>query len=77
MQWLNEVVIHNVKPTSIETYFSNFKNHIISHLGEMKVQDLTPAILDEWLRKLLQKVLAQKIYLKNIRSERRIISHFS
>lgn len=58
--WLTNVVALNVKPTSIQTYQSHFKNHIIPHLGDKKVQDLTPAMLDEWLRKLLQGGLAQK-----------------
>ena len=57
--WLNEVVALNVKPTSMQTYQTHFKNHIIPHLGDKKVQDLTPAMLDEWLRKLLQKGLAK------------------
>ena len=58
--WLNNVVAVNVKASSMQAYQSHFKNHIIPHLGETKVQELTPALLDEWLRKLLQKGLAQK-----------------
>ena len=59
-KWLNEVVSSNVKPTSMQTYQSHFKNQIIPYLGEVKVQELTPAMLDEWIRILLQKGLAQK-----------------
>ena len=44
--WLDKVVVSNVKPTSIQTYQSHFKKHIIPHLGDVKVQDLTPAMLD-------------------------------
>lgn len=58
--WLNNVVALNVKPNSMQTYQSHFKNQIIPYLGEKKVQELTPAMLDKWLRKLLQKGLAQK-----------------
>ena len=57
--WLENVVALNVKPTSMQTYQTHFKNHIIPHLGDKKIQDLTPAMLDEWLRKLLQKGLAK------------------
>ena len=58
--WLNNVVAVNVKASSMQAYQSHFKNHIIPHLGETKVQELTPVMLDKWLRKLLQKGLAQK-----------------
>ena len=59
--WLDNVVALNVKPSTMESYRAHFKNHIKPHLGAVKVQDLTPAILDKWLRKLLQKGLAQKM----------------
>lgn len=58
--WLENVVSTNVKPTSMQKYRSHFKNQITPHLGEVKVQDLTPALLDEWMRKLLQSGLAKK-----------------
>ena len=57
--WLENVVSTNVKPTSKQKYRSHFKNQIAPHLGEVKVQDLTPAMLDEWMRKLLQSGLAK------------------
>ena len=50
--WLENVVAHDVKPTSFQCYQTLFKKHIVPHLGTVKVQDLTPAILDNWLRKL-------------------------
>ena len=49
-QWLNEVVKNNVKATTLQTYQILFNNQIIPYLGEVKVQDLTPAILDKWIR---------------------------
>ncbi len=58
-QWLDKVVAANVKPSSMQTYLSHFKNHIAPHLGEVKVQELTPIMLDKWLRRLLQKGLAK------------------
>ena len=58
-QWLDNVVAANVKPSSMQTYLSHFKNHIAPYLGEVKVQELTPIMLDKWLRKLLQKGLAK------------------
>ena len=61
--WLANAVALNVKPSSLQTYQTHFKNHIAPHLGELKVQDLTSALLDEWLRKLLQKGFAKTHYL--------------
>ena len=58
-QWLNEVVSANVKPTSMQTYQSHFKRQIAPYLGEIKVQELKPVTLDEWLRKLLQSGLSR------------------
>ena len=58
--WLENVVSANVKPSSLQKYQSHFNNQIAPHLGEVKVQDLTPALLDEWMRKLLQSGLAKK-----------------
>ncbi|MBR2518348.1 MAG: site-specific integrase [Selenomonadaceae bacterium] len=57
--WLDNVVTANVKLTTMQKHQSHFKNQILPHLGEVKVQDLTPAIIDEWMRKLLQTGLAK------------------
>lgn len=57
--WLDNVVANNVKATTLQTYQVYLKNNIVPHLGDMKVQDLTPAMLDEWMRKLLQTGLAK------------------
>ena len=56
--WLNEVVALNVKLSSFQTYQSHFKNYIIPYLSEVKVQDLTPAMLDKWIRDLQKAGLA-------------------
>ena len=57
-QWLNEVVAHNVKQTSLQMYFSYLRNQIVPSLGEIKIQDLTPAILDKWIRDLQKNGLS-------------------
>ena len=56
--WLNNVVSLNVKANSMQTYQWLFNKQIIPHLGELKVQDLTPATLDDWLRRLQKKGLS-------------------
>ncbi len=50
--WLENVVALNVKPTSMQAYRSYLHNHIAPRLGEVKVQSLTPAMLDKWVRDL-------------------------
>ncbi len=50
--WLDNVVALNVKPTTLQTYRPNAQKQIFPRIGDIKVQDLTPAILDKWLRDL-------------------------
>lgn len=57
--WLANVVADNVKPSSLQTYRLTFQKQIAPYLGDVKVQELTPAILDEWMRKLLKAGLAK------------------
>ena len=52
--WLEKVVALNVKPTSLQSYTSCFSRHILPTLGNIAVQALTPAKLDEWMRGLLK-----------------------
>ena len=49
--WLEKVVALNVKPTSLQTYNSFFSQHILPTIGNIAVQALTPAKLDEWIRR--------------------------
>lgn len=48
--WLDNVVALNVKPTTLQEYRSRFQNYILPRIGEIKVQNLTPAMLDKWIR---------------------------
>ena len=52
--WLENVVALNVKPTSLQSYTACFSRHILPTLGDIAVQALTPAKLDEWMRGLLK-----------------------
>ena len=56
--WLNEVVALNVKANTLQTYQSIFNNRIMPSLGGVKIQELTPAILDKWIRGLQKKGLS-------------------
>lgn len=61
--WLEEVVSLNVKPTTMQIYQSYFKNQILPHIGEVKIQELTPAILDNWIRGLQKAGLSRNTIL--------------
>lgn len=56
--WLQNVVTVNVKPTTMQGYVSFFNNHVAPPLGDVKVQELTPALLDKWIRSLQQAGLS-------------------
>lgn len=56
--WLNNVVALNVKATSMQMYQSLARNQILPLLGSVKVQDLTPAMVDNWLRTLQKEGLS-------------------
>lgn len=51
-KWLREVVASNVKANTMQTYQSVFISRIYLSLGDVKVQDLTPVMLDKWIRGL-------------------------
>ena len=57
--WLDNVVALRVKPNTMQVYQSHFKNQIVPHLGEVKIQELTPAMVDACFRKLLKRGLSQ------------------
>ncbi|MBQ4494730.1 MAG: hypothetical protein II968_03080 [Selenomonadaceae bacterium] len=59
--WLANVVAANVKASSLQTYQDIFKNQISVHLGQVKVQSLTSAMLDNWIRKLQKTGLSYNI----------------
>lgn len=56
--WLENVVASNVKPSSMQKYNSYLNRQIAPYFGEIKVQDLTPAMLDKWIRDLQKKGLS-------------------
>lgn len=70
-QWLNEVVALNVKATSLQTYKFTFQSYICPYLGETRVQELTPVMLDKWLRSLQKLGLS----FNTISAAHALISH--
>lgn len=58
--WLENVVALNVKLTTLQRYQRDSQHHIFPVLGDKKVQELTPALLDSWVRGLQKKGLAYR-----------------
>ena len=66
--WLEKVVALNVKPNTMQVYSSYFRQYILPKLGDVPVQELTPAKLDAWIREL-----SQEGYAKNTLSQMRTL----
>jgi len=56
--WLKNVAAVNVRPTTFSSYTAVVRTWIVPFLAEIKMQDLTPAMLDKWMRGLHKKGLA-------------------
>ena len=50
--WLEKVIALNVKPNSLQEYNFRFEHYISPKLGDEKVQNITPAIVDKFAREL-------------------------
>lgn len=58
--WLQGVAAVNVRESSLSQYQKMTKYHVTPLIGDIDIQDLTPAILDRWMRQLTRKGLAHK-----------------
>ncbi|WP_295155302.1 tyrosine recombinase XerC [Selenomonas sp. AE3005] len=58
--WLNGVCAINVRESTLVQYQKMIKYHITPLIGDIDLQDLTPAMLDKWIRQLTRKGLAYK-----------------
>ena len=58
--WLESVCHLNVRETTFGLYQNMIRLHIRPQLGSIKVQDLTPSMLDRWLRALAGEGLSYK-----------------
>lgn len=56
--WLENVVAPNVKITTLIDYRSRLKSRILPYIGNFKMQEITPAIIDNWIRELLKSGLS-------------------
>lgn len=58
--WLVKVVAPNVKPTTLLNYRAFSEKRILPYLSKFKVQEITPAMLDNWIHELQRIGLAYK-----------------
>lgn len=57
--WLTNVCTTNVKPSTLLSYKSQLRTHVIPTLGSLPLADLTPARLDTWMRGLAKEGLSR------------------
>lgn len=74
--WLTSICPHNVKASTLSTYDTMIRCHVIPQLGQFKVSDLTPAIMDTWMRNLAEEGLAFES-LKLIRNITRQVLNYA
>lgn len=58
--WLQGVAAINVRESSLSQYQKMTKYHVTPLIGDIDIQDITPAVLDRWMRKLASEGLAFK-----------------
>jgi len=60
----------NLRPSTFASYKGHIRNHIVPNIGSIKLNQLSPAMLDRMLQKLLDKGLSQS----TVRYVQRILS---
>jgi len=69
-EWVENHGRANLRPSTFDSYKSNIKNHIVPYVGHVKLNQLTPAMLDNMFQKLFEKGLSQS----TVRYAQRILS---
>lgn len=69
--WLDNVASTNIRQSSLERYNLYHRLYIEPYFHGVSLQEATPAIIDKWIRKLLQKGLSRN----TISSAKNVLSH--
>lgn len=56
-EWLQGHVKTNLRPGTYATYYSNANNYIILYVGNLKLRDLSPVVLDKLFQRFLNEGL--------------------
>ena len=62
-KWLEKVVTLNVKPNTLQSYVFRFEHYIAPRLGNELVQNMTPAVVDSFMRELAARELSKNTLL--------------
>jgi integrase len=60
-KWMDNVVKLNVRPSTFALYTQVIAHHIKPYIGETLIQDITPALLDHFIRKLTKTGLSRSV----------------
>ncbi len=60
-KWMENVVKLNVRPSTFAMYNRVIAHHIKPYIGETVIQDITPALLDDFIRKLTKEGLSRSV----------------
>jgi integrase len=53
--WLDNIVVRNVQPTTLQSYRSYVKTHLIPSIGHIKVRNLRPEQIEKMLTDIVEK----------------------
>lgn len=59
LEWIENHGKSNLRPSTFSSYKSHIRNHILPHIGNILLTQLTPALLDDMFRQLFDKGLSQ------------------
>lgn len=68
--WVEQHGKANLRPSTFDGYKSYIRNHIVPHIGYVRLRALTPAMLDEMFQKMFDEGLSQS----SVRYTQRILS---
>jgi len=69
-EWVESHGNANLRPSTFASYRGHIKNHIVPYVGHVRLNQLTPAMLDSMFQKLFEKGLSQS----TVRYAQRILS---
>ena len=66
-EWLEKEIVKNMKQNTIDSYSGLVKNHIIPTIGKIRLRELTPSFLQDFIQTLKDNGLS-KSTIKSIHS---------
>lgn len=60
-EWWDRIKI-GLKPTSLRSEGGRLEGHIIADLGHMRIEDVTPAVVQGWVNDMYQELAAKSVH---------------